>query len=299
MLSSLAVTVGFPIRKGKFQLSPGMPTMDTADIPWCCIGDSNSQKIVYDYVAKIIQHSHLTDWWLSNTTSELEPGALSLCPKILPIGPLTESAKFRSLGQFWEEDLSCLSWLNQQPPCSVIYVAFGSFTVFDPHQFKELALGLELTNRPFLWVVRDDSKSSTRNKYPDEFQGTRGKIIKWAPQNLVLNHPATACFISHCGWNSTMDGVSNGVPFLCWPYFADQLYNKAYICDVWKVGLGFDLDETGLISRWEIKKKVDQLLGDETIRGRSQKTKEMIMNNIAEGGKSSENFNKFMEWLKE
>ena len=158
-------------------------------------------------------------------------------------------------GQFWEEDLSCLSWLNQQPPCSVIYVAFGSYSVFYPHQFKELALALELTNRPFLWVVREDSNSTRRNAYPIEFEGNRDKIVKWAPQNLVLGYPATTCFISHCGWNSTMDGVSNRVPFLCWPYFAYQLYNKAYICDVWKVGLGFDLDENGLISRWETKKK--------------------------------------------
>ncbi|XP_057756697.1 UDP-glycosyltransferase 83A1-like [Arachis stenosperma] len=291
---------GLPIKKGKFQLSPEMPIMDTDNTPWCNnFGDLTSQKTIYYYISKMMQHSHLTDWWLSNTTSELEPAALSLCPKILPIGPLMESTEFRSLGQFWEEDLSCLNWLNEQPPCSVIYVAFGSFTVFDRRQFEELALGLELTNMPFLWVVREDSNSKTQIAYPSEFQGTKGKILKWAPQQLVLNHPAIACFVSHCGWNSTMDGVSSGTPFLCWPYYADQLYNKNYVCDVWKVGLGFDSDQNGIISRWEIKKKVDQLLGDQNIRIRSQKMKDMIINNIAEGGQSSENFNKFTKWLKE
>ncbi|KAK7295446.1 hypothetical protein RJT34_18355 [Clitoria ternatea] len=292
---------GLPVKNRKFQILPGMPIMDTADIPWC-IGDSTSMKIIFDYVVRLVQWSHLTDWRLCNTTSDLEPEALSLCPKILPIGPLMESDdNLRSLGQFWEEDLSCLSWLDQQPPCSVIYIAFGSFTVFDPLQFKELALGLELTNKSFLWVVREDidTKGNTKTAYPDEFQGTRGKIVKWAPQQKVLRHPATACFISHCGWNSTVEGLSNGVPFLCWPYFADQVFDKSYICDVWKVGLGFDLDEKGLISRWEIKKKVDQLLGDDNIRGRSQKLKGMIVNNTLEGGQSYENFNKFVEWLKE
>ncbi|XP_057756983.1 UDP-glycosyltransferase 83A1-like [Arachis stenosperma] len=291
---------GFPIKKGKFQLSPKMPNMNITDMPWSCFSDASSQKTIFHYLARSIQWSHLTDWWISNTTIELEPGALSLCPKILPIGPIKESPKFRSLGQFWQEDHSCLSWLDQQPPCSVIYVAFGSFTIFDPNQFKELALGLELTNRPFLWVVRDDSNGSvTKHKYPNEFQGTKGKIVKWTPQPMVLKHPSIACFVSHCGWNSTMDGVSNGVPFLCWPYFADQFVDKAYICDFWKVGLGFDEDEKGIISRWEIKKKVEQLLGDEEIKGRSKKMKDMIMNNIAKDGKSTQNFNKFMKWLNE
>ncbi|MED6216525.1 hypothetical protein PIB30_008510 [Stylosanthes scabra] len=295
---------GLPIKKGKFQLTPNMPNVNIADMPWSCFEDDFSKKTIYHYLAKTIKWSHLSDWWLSNTTQELEPGALSLCPKILPIGPIKESPEFRSLGQFWREDHSCLTWLDQQPPCSVIYVAFGSSTMFDTNQFKELALGLELTNRPFLWVVRDeDSNNSNGNtnhhKYPDEFQCTKGKIVKWAPQQMVLKHPAIACFISHCGWNSTMDGVSNGVPFLCWPYFADQVIDKTYICEVWKVGLGFDEDERGIISRWEIKKKVVELLGDEDIKGRSKKMKDMVMNNIAKDGNSTHNFNKFMKWLSE
>jgi len=274
--------------------------MDTSHIPWYCIGNSTEQKkIIYNYITKFMFCSHLTDWWLCNTSSELEPAALSLSPKILPIGPLMESGdEFRSLGQFWEEDLSCLNWLHQQPPCSVVYIAFGSFTVFDPRQLKELALGLDLTNRPFLWVVREDVGGSTKNTYPDEFKGTRGKIVTWAPQQKVLSHPAIACFISHCGWNSTMEGVFNGVPFLCWPYFADQLFDKGYVCDEWKVGLGFELDEKGIISRWEIKKKVDQLLGDASIRKRSQNLKEMVVRSIAERGQSYENFSKFEDWLR-
>ncbi|KAL2329886.1 hypothetical protein Fmac_017467 [Flemingia macrophylla] len=292
---------GIPIIEEKFQLSPTMPFLETTNIPWCTIGDTTVQKTIYDYLARYMNVTHLTNWWICSTTSELEYGALSLCPKILPIGPiLMESGddKLRSLGQFWEEDLSCLNWLDQQPPCSIIYIAFGSTTFFYPNQLKELALGLGLTKKPFLWVVRDDASDNTKITYLDEFEGNRGKIVKWAPQQKVLSHPAIACFFSLCGWNSIMEGVTNGVPFLCWPYFADQLFNKAYICDVWKVGLGFDLDDRGLIPHWEIKKKVDQLLGDENMRGRSQKLKEMIVRNIAEGGESYENFKKFEEWLR-
>ncbi|KAH1249033.1 UDP-glycosyltransferase 83A1 [Glycine max] len=213
---------------------------------------------------------------------------------ILPIGPLlnTNNATARSLGKFHEEDLSCMSWLDQQPHCSVTYVAFGSISLFDQNQFNELALALDLANGPFLWVVRQDNKMA----YPYEFQGQKGKIVGWAPQQKVLSHPAIACFFSHCGWNSTIEGLSSGVPFLCWPYFADQIYNKTYICDELKVGLGLNSNESGFVSRLEIRNKLDQLLSDENIRSRSLKLKEELMNNK---GLSSDNLNKFVKWLKE
>ena len=120
----------------------------------------------------------------------------------------------------------------------------------------------------------------------------------WAPQKKILNHPALACFISHCGWNSTVEGVCGGIPFLCWPFAKDQLVNKSYVCDVWKIGLGLDKDENGIISKGEIRKKVDQLLLDEDIKERSLKMKELTMNNIGKFGQSSKNLEKFINWAK-
>ncbi|KAL9276102.1 hypothetical protein ACSQ67_026354 [Phaseolus vulgaris] len=197
----------------------------------CCTAslfNINHQKENSDF-----SNLHLTQWWLCNTTHELEPETFLFLPKIIPIGPLlksndndhNKSAATKSMGQFWKEDQSCMSWLDEQADGSVLYVAFGNITLFDQNQFNELALGLDLTNRPFLWVIREDNKMA----YPHEFQGHKGKIVNWAPQQKVLSHPAIACFVTHCGWNSTTEGLSNGVPFLCWPYFGDQLYNKAHI----------------------------------------------------------------------
>ncbi|KAG5056891.1 hypothetical protein JHK82_011888 [Glycine max] len=263
-------------------------------------GDNRIGFIVADlamlWAPKLIDDGIINsdEWWLCNTTYELEPGVFTFAPKILPIGPLlnTNNATARSLGKFHEEDLSCMSWLDQQPHCSVTYVAFGSISLFDQNQFNELALALDLANGPFLWVVRQDNKMA----YPYEFQGQKGKIVGWAPQQKVLSHPAIACFFSHCGWNSTIEGLSSGVPFLCWPYFADQIYNKTYICDELKVGLGLNSNESGFVSRLEIRNKLDQLLSDENIRSRSLKLKEELMNNK---GLSSDNLNKFVKWLKE
>jgi hypothetical protein len=284
------------------QLAPTMPAMDTANFVWACLGDFTTQKIIFDLMVKTNEAAKMADRIISNSAYDLEPGAFSLAPNILPIGPLLASNRLGDqLGYFWPEDSTCLKWLDQQPPKSVVYVAFGSFTVFDKTQFQELAQGLELSSRSFLWVVRPDITTETNDAYPEGFQervATRGRMVGWAPQQKVLSHPSISCFLSHCGWNSTMEGVSNGVPFLCWPYFADQFLNETYICDVWKVGLKFDKNKCGIITREEIKNKVETVISDEKIKARAAELKRLAMQNVGEAGYSSENFKNFIEWIK-
>ena len=97
-----------------------------------------------------------------------------------------------------------------------------------------------------MWVVRSDITDGPLGEFLHLFRtriNDRGMVVGWAPQVKVLDHPSIACFLSHCGWNSTLKGISMGVPFLCWPYFADQFHNKSYICDAWKIGLGLTPDE--------------------------------------------------------
>ncbi|KAJ1421489.1 UDP-glucuronosyl/UDP-glucosyltransferase [Sesbania bispinosa] len=282
---------GIPTKKQEIQLSPNMPMMDTANFPW-----ASHDKIVFDQIAQEMQTIKLGEWWLCNTTYDLEPAVFSISPRFLPIGPLIANDIHKS--SFWPEDTTCLAWLDQQPPQSVIYVSFGSLAGLEPNQFKELALGLDLLNKAFLWVVRPGNDNRVNNSYPNEFHGSKGKIVGWAPQKKILNHPAIACFITHCGWNSTIEGLHGGVPFLCWPFASDQFVNKSYICDVWKVGLGLDKDENGLIQKGEIRNKVEQLLGNEDIKARSLKLKELIVNSIVESGQSSKNLEKFINWAK-
>ncbi|XP_057463114.1 UDP-glycosyltransferase 83A1-like [Actinidia eriantha] len=284
------------------QLSPSIPAMNTTDFVWLHTGSSTMQKIIFESMIRSNDGVKLADWLICNSTYNLEPDAFISSPEIIPIGPLLASHRLGyQAGHFWPEDSTCLKWLDQQPPNSVIYIAFGSLTIFNRTQFQELALGLELTNRPFLWVVRADFINAIEDAYPDGFidrVGTRGQMVGWAPQQKVLSHPSVACFLSHCGWNSTMEGVSNGVPFLCWPYFADQFFNQRYICDVWKVGLGFQKDERGIITRGEIQNKVQQLLGHDIYRARALELKEATLRSVSEGGTSYKNFNNFIKWLK-
>ncbi|KAK6920968.1 UDP-glucuronosyl/UDP-glucosyltransferase [Dillenia turbinata] len=125
-----------------------------------------------------------------------------------------------------------------------------------------------------------------------------GKIVNWAPQEEVLAHPSTGCFVSHCGWNSVMEGISVGVPFLCWPCFADQLYAQTCICDAWKIGLKFEKDKDGLIVRQEIKTKITELFSSDSIKENALKLRDKARESVSEGGTSSRLIKSFIEQIK-
>ncbi|XP_024978495.1 UDP-glycosyltransferase 83A1-like [Cynara cardunculus var. scolymus] len=291
---------GIPLKDQMIQLSTTMPFMDPAKFTWACVGNPATNKIIFDIlILGTKEAAETADCIICNSTMELETGAFRLFPKMLPIGPLLATNRFlKQEGHFWKEDFTCLTWLDQQPVCSVIYVAFGSVTIFNQSQFEELAFGLELTNKPFLWAVRPETSGSMNGTiYPNGFMdrvGDHGKIVSWAPQQEVLSHPSVACFMSHCGWNSTMEGVSNGVPFLCWPYFADQFLNTTYICDIWKTGLGLKKDDSGIVTRGEIKSKVELLLSNKIIKENALNLKEKVGAERSSNKKLSE----FIDWVK-
>ncbi|BAU01340.1 hypothetical protein LR48_Vigan10g248800 [Vigna angularis] len=290
---------GTPLEKKGIQLSPTMPSVSTEKLVWVCVGNKTIQRHIFQLMVKNIESMKKTEWLLCNSSHELESEAITMAPEIIPIGPLLSCDQFgHSAGNFWPQDLSCLKWLDQQSPNSVIYVAFGSFTKFSPPQFQELCFALELSNRPFLWVVQPEE---SKLAYPEGFVERvveRGRVVGWSPQKKILIHPSVACFISHCGWNSTLESVSNGIPVLCWPYFADQFLNKSYVCDIWKVGLGLEPNESGMITQGEIQSKIHQIFIDEQLKSRARDFKEKIHIGTGQGGLSNKNLDSFISWIK-
>ncbi|MBA0744102.1 hypothetical protein Gogos_006739, partial [Gossypium gossypioides] len=234
------------------------------------------------------------DLILCNSVYELDSSVSKLIPNALPIGPLLA-------GKTWPQDSTCLAWLNRQPAASVIYVAFGSSTMASAKQVEELALGLELSGHPFLWVVRPNFMDGSTVKFPDGFKDRvsgKGKIIEWTLQEAVLAHPSVLCFVSHCGWNSTVEGVTMGVPFLCWPYIADQFSNKNYICNVLKTGLELMKGENGITTRREISSKINTLISSDVINSKALHVKDIVRKSSNEGGSSFKNFKSFIEHIK-
>ncbi|XP_020593772.1 UDP-glycosyltransferase 83A1-like [Phalaenopsis equestris] len=296
---------GQPKKNGLIQLAPGMNPVDSSKLAWNCF-DSNTRRIAFHHTFSNGKSVAEEKYILCNSFYELEKPAFNFSPNMLPVGPLHAShqyAKQISFGSFWSPDEACLAWLDTKPANSVVYVAFGSSTIFNQTQFHELALGLELMGRPFLWIVRPDMTTDTEDndnylRCFKERVRDRGNIMSWCPQTKVLKHPAISCFLSHCGWNSTLEGVTSGVPFLCWPYYADQFYDQSYITVVWRVGLSLLCDEEGIVTKDEIGSKVEELIGDVNIKKRCLALKEMARSSVETGGSSFENLNRFADAMR-
>ncbi|GJR98004.1 UDP-glycosyltransferase 76H1-like protein [Tanacetum coccineum] len=168
---------------------------------------------------------------------------------------------------FLKEDTSCIAWLDKQGPKSVIYKSFGSLATLDTQVLTEMAWGLANSNHQFLWAVRPGSVSGSEwiEFVPDGFiEKTKGRglIVKWAPQKEILAHFAVGGFWSHCGWNSTLESISEGIPMLCQPFIVDQGVNARYVTHVWKIGLELECFERGEIERM-IRRSYGLEKGDE------------------------------------
>ncbi|XP_050901594.1 scopoletin glucosyltransferase [Lathyrus oleraceus] len=134
----------------------------------------------------------------------------------------------------------CLKWLDTKEINSVVYLCFGSTTLFLDSQLREIAIGLEASAKDFIWVVRR-KKEEVEEWLPEGFEERmegKGLIIRgWSPQTLILEHEAIGAFVTHCGWNSILEGVCAGVPMITWPVAAEQFYNEKLVTEVLKIGV--------------------------------------------------------------
>lgn len=266
----------------------------------------------YKWLLHHAKRYRLAEGIMVNSFMELEEGALKYLqqeeigkPSVYPVGPLTQTAEDSSSSSSHE----CLKWLDDQPRGSVLFISFGSGGALSHNQFLELALGLELSEQRFLWVIRspndkiaDASYFNTQNsKDPLLFlpQGllerTKGKCLlvpSWAPQMEILSHASTGGFLTHCGWNSILESVVHGVPMLTWPLYAEQKMNAVMLTEGLKVGIrvkGGD-DENGLIGRVEIANAVKNLMeGEQGKKARSamKELKDAASKVVSEEGAST------------
>ena len=288
---------------------PGVKGLRLKHFPF--IETTDPDDIIFNFLVGAAETSVKARAIAFHTFDALEPealGALStIFSHVYSIGPLQlflnqiEENSLKSIGSsLWKEESKCLQWLDTKEPNSVVYVNYGSTVVMATDQLVEFAMGLANSKIPFLLIIRPDLVSGESSVLPAEFAEKtqkHGFIASWCPQEEVLNHPSVGGFLTHCGWGSTIESLSAGVPMLCWPFFGDQPMNCKYSCNEW--GVGMEIDKN--VKREEVGKLVKELIEGE--KGAKMREKAMEWKRLAEEavgpkGTSSINLDKFINEIK-
>nr|AFJ53002.1 UDP-glycosyltransferase 1 [Linum usitatissimum] len=277
------------------------------DLPTPVVRITDRNDTVFNFALKKIKRISEASSVVFNTFEPLEQEALtylsSLCPNLLTIGPLNSllpriitEDKLKNINtNLWEEHPESVKWLDSQEPSSVLYVNFGSTTMVTADQLAEFAWGLAKSEKPFLWIIRPNlvfGNSSVPLSFVEETKG-RGMLAGWCDQERVLKHPAIGGFLSHMGWNSTIESLSNGIPMICWPYFGDHPTICFYACREWKVGLEIESEVKSEV----VEKLVREVMEGE--KGKEMKRKAMewkvkVDEATQPGGSSFQNFDRFI-----
>ncbi|KAL6222462.1 hypothetical protein ACLB2K_005854 [Fragaria x ananassa] len=259
----------------------------------------------------------LCDGIFLNTWEELQPttlasfrdekllGRVTKMVPVYPIGPLTRPVRSRSGYPRVDQDL--FEWLDKQPSESVLFVSLGSGGTLSYEQMNEMAWGLELSQQRFIWVVRPPTTKSDAafftsgngdgdlsTYFPEGFltrtSGIGLVVPLWAPQVDILGHPSVGGFITHCGWNSALESVTNGVPMIAWPLYAEQRLNATSLTEELGVAVRSEVPPwKKVVGREEIERMVRKIIVEKDgfkIKSRVKELKQSGEKALREGGSS-------------
>ncbi|XP_078150843.1 UDP-glycosyltransferase 73C6-like [Carex rostrata] len=274
-------------------------------------------------IAEEMRNSEVSvDGILVNSFEQLEPGYAGLLQKnsgkkVFTIGPVslcnTTRLDMEERGNKSTVDSDqCIEWLNSKKSNSVVYVCFGSTGNFAPKQFKELGLGLLASPWPSVWVI------NSIEKLPDEMliwlrenfeEKSSSKILLikgWAPQIAILSHPSVGGFVTHCGWNSTLESVAAGVPIVAWPLYSEQFLNVKLIVDVLKIGVSVGVgeamawrgenEEDARVKKEDVVRAIEKLMNGDEERRRVSELKEKAKLALEKGGSSFLNLENLIQF---
>ncbi|KDP32590.1 hypothetical protein JCGZ_13140 [Jatropha curcas] len=278
---------------------PNLPVLSVYDLPSFF---SPAKSNEYAFVLPVVkEHLEILDEEIKhnpksailvNTFDALEVEVLKSIDKykLVGVGPLLRSGSFG--GSLFQESNGYIEWLNSKPQRSVIYISFGSISVMSEQQIEEMAIALEKIGSPFLWVIRE-------NAIVKEKLNKGGLTVPWCNQVEVLSNPAIGCFITHCGWNSTFESLTCGVPMVGFPQWTDQMTNAKLVQDLWKVGVRVVVNEEGIVEAKEIRRCLELVMGDgdggKEMRKSAKKWKDLAREAINEGGSTDKNVKAFVD----
>ncbi|KAL0557444.1 hypothetical protein IC582_005982 [Cucumis melo] len=293
---------------------PSLPVLEVEDLPFF----PYEREVVVNFMVRQFSSFKKAKWIFVNTFDQLEMKVVNWMAKRWPIktvGPTIPSAYLegelendKSYGLKhlkMEDNGKILEWLDTKENGSVIYISFGSLVVLPHEQVDELANCLKsittttTTNLSFLWVLRE----SEIEKLPNNFiQSTshKGLVVNWCCQLQVLSHNAIGCFVTHCGWNSTIEALSLGVPMVAVPQWIDQTTNAKFVVDVWEVGVRVKIgSDKGIATKEELEASIQRVFGGDhgknEIKINSTNLMKLAKEAMKEGGSSDKNIQEFVD----
>ncbi|KQK09229.1 gallate 1-beta-glucosyltransferase [Brachypodium distachyon] len=285
---------------------PGLPELATDDLRPLLIYSTASNDMWRQMVVADLGsvRDKGVSWVFVNTFDELEHeaiAALSEHAPVIPVGPLIEPEEDEPLdGNKADDDI--VAWLDAQAPRSVVFVAFGSIVNTGDDETAEITEALAGTGRPFLWVLRDESRALLSRDTLDSIcagdkgDSSLGKVVPWCRQTRVLAHGAVGCFVTHCGWNSTAEALAAGVPLVACPRWSDQRINARFIVDVYRVGVRGPTP----VTRDALRVAVEEVMGGpegEAMGARAARWKEKSRAAVADGGSSDHGVQAFVDQI--
>lgn len=292
---------------------PNLPLLKHDEIP-SFLHPSSLYKVLGTAILGQFKNLSKSFCVLADTFDELEHeivrGMAEVC-EVKPVGPLFKHPKAPSTsssnirGDMLQADDDCIGWLDSKPRGSVVYISFGTIVYIKQQQVEEIAYGVLNSGVSFLWVMKppDVAFGYKLHVLPDGFLekvGARGKIVEWCPQEEVLGHPSVGCFVTHCGWNSTVEALSCGVPVVAFPQWGDQVTNAKMMVDVYGVGVRLcrGAAEDKVIPRDDIGKALVEAMDQRKMKDNAIKWKRAAEEAVAEGGSSDRNIRDFVEEIK-
>ncbi|KAM0877093.1 hypothetical protein ACQ4PT_035741 [Festuca glaucescens] len=240
-----------------------------------------------------------------NTSASMETAALAhIAPHmrdVFSVGPLHMAAGTKSTAttaSLWREDAGCMAWLDGHEDRSVVYVSLGSLTVISEEQLAEFLSGIAAAGYAFIWVLRPDMVAGGTTNLTAVMMmmgGDKARVVEWAPQRDVLRHRAVGCFVTHAGWNSTLEAACEGVPMVCWTFFVDQLINSRFVDTVWKTGV----DIKDVCDRSVVERAVREAMESGEIRAAAQAMARQLRVDVADGGSSSSEIKRLVAFIGE
>ncbi|GLJ28394.1 hypothetical protein SUGI_0558820 [Cryptomeria japonica] len=291
---------------------PGLPQLCQSDLP-SFLQPSNTYASLLRFQLNQFSTVSQATWILGNSFNELEMAEIQSMDSLIPIrtvGPLVPSAFLdgnnpddQDVGTHLWKAANCIDWLNKKEASTVVYVSFGSLAVLSKEQIIEIALGLKASQHSFLWVIRPDHNKEEEKDIRDFLEGfieetmDQGLVVSWCPQMAVLNHPSVGMFVTHSGWNSTLESLSSGLPVLTISQRSDQTTNSKYIEDVWKTGIRLNKTRDGPVGRDEMEKSIKTIMEGESgvdLRKNALQWKTLAKKAMVKGGSSNKNIDWFV-----